>query len=167
MTDLQMQQGILATHDLMTFIGVQQATDCENVAKLKVCLGFKTTVYLRAIARNFSENFATQHFLKVSGSCQPMFPNFMANRQVPKFSSNNCAQRSKKMFTCPKFHTNPIFKYTKCHISTNLSNFLQLCLLYCQKLFVLAPTNHRFAEKNRLSGNTGASDCWRTNNSPP
>ena len=27
-------------------------------------------------------------------------------------------------------------------------------LLYCQKLFALTPTNRRFAEKNRLSGNT-------------
>ena len=30
---------------------------------------------------------------------------------------------------CPKFHTNPVFNYTKCHISTNLSNFLKLSLL--------------------------------------
>ena len=56
---------------------------------------------------------------------------------------------------CPKFDTNPIFKYTKCHISTNLLNFLKLCLLYCQKLFAIAPTNLRFAEKNRVSVNTG------------
>ena len=27
---------------------------------------------------------------------------------------------------CPKFHTNLVFKYTKCHISTNLSKFLKL-----------------------------------------
>ena len=55
----------------------------------------------------------------------------------------------------PKFHTNPVFKYTICHISTNLSNFLKLCLLYCQKLFALAPTNRHIAEKNRLDENTG------------
>ena len=80
----------------------------------------------------------------------------MANRRVPKFFLNNCAQSSKKTFMCPKFCTNPVLKYTKCHISTNLSNFIKLCLLYCQKLFALAPTNRRFAEKNRLSGNTAA-----------
>ena len=78
----------------------------------------------------------------------------MANRRVPKFSWSNCAQSPKKTFMCPKFCTNPVLKYTKCHISTNLSNFLKLYLLYCQKLFALAPTNRRFAEKNRLSGNT-------------
>ena len=61
-------------------------------------------------------------------------------------------------FMCTKFHTNPVLKHTKCHISTNLSNFLKLCLLsvYCQKLFALAPTNRRFAEKNWLRGNTGS-----------
>ena len=83
-------------------------------------------------------------------SCVPS--NFMANRRVPKFFLNNCAQSSKKTFMCPKFCTNPVLKYTKCHISTNLSNFLKLCLLYCQKLFALAPTNHRFAEKIGLAG---------------
>ena len=41
----------------------------------------------------------------------------------------------------------------KCHISKNLLNFLKLCLLYCQKVSALAPTNRRFAEKNQLSGN--------------
>ena len=81
--------------------------------------------------------------------------NFMANRRVPKFSWNNCAQSYKKTFMCPKFRTNPVLKYTKCHISTNLSNFLKQCLLYCQKFFALAPTNRWFAEKNWLSGNTG------------
>ena len=79
--------------------------------------------------------------------------NFMANQRMPKFSSNNCAQSSKKTFLCPKGRPNPVSKYTQCHISTNLSNFLKLCLLYCQKLLALAPTNRRFAEKNRLSGN--------------
>ena len=78
----------------------------------------------------------------------------MANRRVPKFSLNSCAQ-SFKMFMCPKFRTYPVLKHTKCHISTNLSHFLKLCLLYCQKLFALAPTNRRFAERNWLSGNTG------------
>ena len=81
--------------------------------------------------------------------------NFLANRQVPNFSLNNCAQSFKKTFMCPKFCTNSVLKYTKCHISTNLSNFLKLCSLYCQKLFALAPTNRRFAEKNWLGGNTG------------
>ena len=61
----------------------------------------------------------------------------MANQRVPKFSLYNCAQSSEKTFMCPKFHTNPVFKYTKCHISTNLLNFLKLCLLYCQKLLPL------------------------------
>ena len=78
--------------------------------------------------------------------------NFMTNRRVPEFSLNNCAQSSEKTFVCPKFHTNPVLKYTKCHISTSLSNFLKLCLLYCQKLFALAPTNCRFAEKIGLVG---------------
>ena len=56
---------------------------------------------------------------------------------------------------CPKFHTNPVLKYAKCHIFTYLSNFLKLCFLYCQNLCALAPTNRRFAEESRLSGNTG------------
>ena len=65
---------------------------------------------------------------------RPSVPsNFMANQRVPKFSLNICAQSPKKMFVCPKFQTNPVLKYTKCHISTNLSSFLKLCLLYCQK----------------------------------
>ena len=76
----------------------------------------------------------------------------MANQQVLKFSLNNCAQSSKKTFTCPKFCTNPVLKYTQSHISTNLLNFLKLCLQYCQKLFALAPTNRQFAEKIDLVG---------------
>ena len=84
------------------------------------------------------------------GACVPS--NFMANRQVPKFSLNNCAQSFKKTFMCPKFCTNPVLKYTKCHVSTNLSNFLKLHLLYCQNLFALAPANRRFAEKIGLVG---------------
>ena len=76
----------------------------------------------------------------------------MANRRVAKISLNNCAQSSKTTFMCPKFCTNPVLKYTKCHISTNLSNLLKLCLLYCQELFALAPTNRRFTEKNSLVG---------------
>ena len=63
--------------------------------------------------------------------------NFMANRRVPKFSLNNCAQSPKKTFMCVKFHTNAVLMYTKCHISTNLSSFLKLCLLYCQKYLPL------------------------------
>ena len=78
---------------------------------------------------------------------------------MPKFSLNNCAQSSKKTFMCPKFRTNPVLKYIQCHISTNLSNFLKLCLLYCKKLLTLAPTNRRFAEKNWLSGNTVLELC--------
>ena len=81
--------------------------------------------------------------------------NFMANWRVPKFSTNNCAQSFKKTIMCPKFCTNPVLKYTKCHISTNLSNFVKLRLVYCQNLSALAPTNRRLAEKNQLSGNTG------------
>ena len=61
----------------------------------------------------------------------------MANWQVPKFSLNNCAQSPKKTFMCPKFHTNAVLKYTKCHISTNLSSFLKQYLLYCQKYLPL------------------------------
>ena len=76
----------------------------------------------------------------------------MANRRVPKFSLNNCAQSFKKTIMCPKFCTNPVLKYTKCYISTNLSNFLKLRLLYCHNLFALAPTNQRFAEKISLVG---------------
>ena len=55
----------------------------------------------------------------------------------------------------PKFRTNPVLKYTKCHISTNLSNFLKLCLLpILQKIICPCSNKRRFAEKNRLSGNT-------------
>ena len=68
-------------------------------------------------------------------ACVPS--NFMANRRVPKFSLNNCAQSPKKTFMCPKFRTNPVLMYTKCHLSTNLSSFLKLCLLYCQKYLPL------------------------------
>ena len=95
-------------------------------------------------------------------SCVPS--SFMANRRVPKFSSNKCAQSSKKTFMCPNFRTNPVLKYTKCRIFTNLSNFLKLCLLYCKKLFALAPTNCRFAEKNRLSGNPDANHPYHKSN---
>ena len=38
-------------------------------------------------------------FNRVVQTCVPS--NFMANRQVPEFSLNNCAQSSKKMFMCP------------------------------------------------------------------
>ena len=79
---------------------------------------------------------------------------FMANRRVPKFSWNNCAQSSRKTFMCPSIHTNWVLKYTKCHISTNLLSFLKLCVRYCQKLFALAPTSRWLAEKNRPSVGT-------------
>ena len=85
--------------------------------------------------------------------------NFMTNRRVPKFSLTNCAQSSKKTFMCPKFCTNLVLKYTKCRISTNSSNFLKLgtfTTVYHQKLFAIATTNCRFAEKNRLRGNTAS-----------
>ena len=51
-------------------------------------------------------------------SCVPS--NFMASRRVPKLSENNCAQSFKKTFMYSKFCTNPVLKYSKCHISTNL-----------------------------------------------
>ena len=86
-------------------------------------------------------------------TCVPS--NSMANRRKPKFSLNNCAHSSKTTFMCLKFCTNPVLKHTKCHICINLSNFLKLCLLYCKKLFALAPTNRRFAENNQVSGKTG------------
>ena len=38
---------------------------------------------------------------------------------------------------CPKFRINAVLMYTKRHISTNLSSFLKLCLLYCQKYMPL------------------------------
>ena len=38
-------------------------------------------------------------------------------QQVPKFSWNNCAQSSRKMFMSPKFCINPVLKYNKCPIS--------------------------------------------------
>ena len=75
------------------------------------------------------------HYKLCMVTCVPS--NFMANRRVPKFSLNNCAQSPKKTFMCPKFCTNPVLMYTKCHISTNLSSFLKLCLLYCQKYLPL------------------------------
>ena len=62
--------------------------------------------------------------------------NFMANRRVPKFSLNNCAQSFKKTFMCPKVCFNPVLKYTKCHVSTNSSNFLKLCY-YTAKTYLL------------------------------
>ena len=49
--------------------------------------------------------------------------------ECAKFFLNNCAHSSKKTFMCPKFCTNPVLKYTKRHVSTNLSNFLKLRLL--------------------------------------
>ena len=61
----------------------------------------------------------------------------MANRRVPKISLNNCAQSPKKTFMCPKFRINAALKYTKCHISTKLSSFLELYLPYCQKYLLL------------------------------
>ena len=97
-----------------------------------------------------SDNHHIVTYLLFKPTCVPS--NLIANWRVPKFSLNNCAQISKKTVMCPKFHTNPVFKYTKCHISSNLSNFLKLCLLCCRKLFALVTTNRRFAEKNRLSG---------------
>ena len=55
---------------------------------------------------------------------------------------------------CPKFCTNAELKYTKCRVSTNLSNFIKPRLLYCQNLFALALTNRQFAEKNQLIQNS-------------
>ena len=78
--------------------------------------------------------------------------NFMANRRVPKFSLDNCPQSLKKTFMCPKFHTNPVLKYTKCHISTNLSSFLKLCLLYCQKYL---PLLQQIADSLKKIGSVG------------
>ena len=78
----------------------------------------------------------------------------MADRRVPEFSLNNCAQSPKKTFMYPKFHTISVSKYTKCHISTNLSSSLKLCLLYCQKYSPLYRQIAASLKKNRLSGNT-------------
>ena len=66
--------------------------------------------------------------------------NFMANRRVPNFLET-IVPKAIKNFFCPNFRTNRVFRYTKCHVSTNLLSFLKLCLPYCQKLFALAPTN--------------------------
>ena len=84
--------------------------------------------------------------------------NFMANRRVPKFSLNNCAQSPKKTFMCPKFHTNPVLKYTKYHISTNLSSFLKLCLLYCQKYL---PLLQQIADSLKKIGLVGTLPCCK------
>ena len=70
-------------------------------------------------------NLQVGHMVSVGGC---VTSNFTANRRVPKFSLNNCAQSFKNTFMCPKLRTNPVLKYTKCHISTNLSNFLKVCL---------------------------------------
>ena len=78
----------------------------------------------------------------------------MANWRVPEFSLSNCAQSLKKTFMCPKFHTNPVLKYTKCHISTNLSSFPKLCLLYCQKYLPLLRQIADSLKKNWFSENT-------------
>ena len=79
--------------------------------------------------------------------------NFMANRRVPKFSLNYCAQSPKKTFMCPKFRTNPVLMYAKRHISTNLSSFLKLCLLYCQKYL---PLLQQIADSLKKIGLVGA-----------
>ena len=76
----------------------------------------------------------------------------MANRQVPKFSLNNCAQNPKKTFMCPKFRTNPVSMYTKRHISTNLLSFRKLCLLYCEKYLPLLQQIADLLKKIRLVG---------------
>ena len=89
-------------------------------------------------------------------SCVPS--NFMTNRRVPKFSLNNCAQSSKKMFMCPKFCTNPVLNYTKCHLSTNLSNFLKLCLLlYIAKNYL--PLLQQIADSLKKIGLVGTLQC--------
>ena len=86
----------------------------------------------------------------------PVFPlTLWLIRECPNFLWIIVPKALKRRLCALNFRTNPVLKYTKCHISTDLLNFLKLCLLYCQKLFALAPTNRRFAEKNQLSGNTG------------
>ena len=147
--------------DLQNFFQVIKKKVFKQVFQAKKVFKnfFSGNLYLRKPKRR-----SLQTFRKVSGvfqqnfngskivlSCVPY--DFLANQRVPNFFKNNCAQSSKKMFMCPKFCTNPVIKYTKCQISTN---FLKLHLLYCQNLFPLAPTNRRFTEKNRFSGNTGA-----------
>ena len=145
---------------------------CEFGLKLKVvyatfkinCLFQLKTKIPHALCSNVVHQFrcsSDMNLAYIGMTCVPF--NIMVNRRVLKFSLSNCAQSSKKTFMCSNFCTNPVLKYTQCHISTNLSNFLRLCLLYCQTLLALAPTNRRFAEKSRLSGNTGhdhtASGC--------
>ena len=81
----------------------------------------------------------------------------MANRQVPEFSVNNCVQSSKKTIMRPKFCTNPVLKYTKCHISTNLSNFLKLRLLrYIAKTYL--PMLQQTADSLKKIGLVGTRD---------
>ena len=89
----------------------------------------------------------------------------MANRRVPKFSLNNCAQSSEKKIMCPKFCTNPVYQIyaIKVYQMPHFHKFVEFSkatfttryrIAYCQNLLALAPTNRQFAEKNRLSGNT-------------
>ena len=47
----------------------------------------------------------------------------------------------------------PVLKYTKCHISTNLSSFLKQYLSYCQKLFAFQKIADSPTKKKRLRGN--------------
>ena len=57
------------------------------------------------------------------------------------------------MFMCPKFRTNPVhIKVYQMSYFHKFVEFSKLSLLYRQKLFAIAPTNHRFAEKNQLDG---------------
>ena len=57
---------------------------------------------------------------------------------------------------CPKFCTNSVVKLNKCHISILFSNFLKLCLPYCQTLFALvqqiADSLKKNKQKNSLVG---------------
>ena len=104
-----------------------------------------------AVITNFESSRSWSAIKKALQYCVP--PNFMANRRVPNFSLNNCAQSPKKTFMCPTFHTDPVLKYTKCHISTNLSSFLKLCLLYCQKYL---PLFQQIADLPKKIGLVGA-----------
>ena len=91
-----------------------------------------------------------------SGGHLVVFVEYLCNRS-PKIKTKNIKKYSSNLAIVNHWNwldDSPPLKYTKCHISTNLSNFLKLCLLYCKKLFALAPINRRFAEKNWFSGNT-------------
>ena len=60
---------------------------------------------------------------------------------------------SKKTFMCPNFLYQSVLKYTKCHISTYLSNFLKLPFIVLPKL--ICPCSQQIANQLKKIGLVG------------